>query len=95
MQLLPISYPRSDEWELELRCLRAELVAARRHAAASTAASAAALLLACCALVTSMPRGQLQSWYLVRETPPLKHLEPDQHYVDLQELAIYQARPPL
>lgn len=72
--------------------LRAELAAARRTAAASSALSAAALLLACCALVASMPRGPLQNWYLVRETPPLKHLVPDQHYVNLQELAIYQAR---
>jgi len=70
--------------------LRAELVAARRSSATGNALSAAALLVAACALFVSASTGSAQS--LIREAPPQKHLKPEQHYVDLQELAIYQVR---
>lgn len=84
---------RSDAQSSELEnLLRADLAAARRSAHASAAVSAVALLLACYALVAATRPPGAPSASLLMEAPPLKHLRPEQHYVELQELAIYQAR---
>lgn len=86
-QLLPTSVARSEESSIELAALRGELAVAKRIGRLSLLLAIASLLCALAGMLGSQARTTLQ-----RESPPLKHLMPNQHYVDLQELAIYQVK---
>jgi len=72
---------------------QAVLAAARRTARTSNLISAVGLLFSGCALAVSLSVGSSSSYAgarLAGETPALKALQPETHYVRLEELAIYQ-----